>query len=65
MGNRGSSYEDQYQCKKPTSAYSRYSGAAMGSYSHHRNERDSGYDHSVFIGRQRLTKVREIKLFSF
>lgn len=68
MGNRkstpakGKSYNYDYGYPrgsgKPTSAYSRYSGAGMGSFTHCSQGGDRGHDKSVYIGRIRLTEVR-------
>ena len=71
MGNSSSSAArgKQYQQRagKPTSAYSRYSGAGMGNYTSCRqggnggnrgNGGNGGHDKSVYIGRKRLTEVR-------
>ncbi|XP_068726926.1 uncharacterized protein [Montipora capricornis] len=53
MGNRSSTSE---KYGMPTSRYSRYEGAGIGSYTHCGQGGDRRPDKSVYIGRKRLTE---------
>ena len=63
MGNLGSKrefsgYQYQQRSGRPTSTYSRYTGAGLGSYTHNSQAGNRAAEKSIYIGRTKLAEVR-------